>query len=449
MKASTAPVPFALVSLGCPKNFVDSEALAGSLPPDRYCLTPHLSEAEVIVVNTCAFLASARAESLEALSRAASWKKKSCRALVAAGCLPQFLGKDAAREMPEADIILGPGEWLSLHRRLSAFLDRAARARPLIRRVPVFPAGEWDRRRLGPSHTFCLKIADGCDNRCAYCLIGRLRGPYRSRSLPVLLAEARRLAGEGGREIVLVAHDTAFYGREKNGRSLLARLIEGLEAIKGIDWIRLLYLHPSHLDGDFLRTLADSPKFCRYLDIPLQHIDDRVLVRMGRKSSRQKIEQLLDLCRSLIPGLALRTTLMTGFPGEGEEEFQSLKEFVRWQRFDHLGVFAFSPEKGTRAASLRPRVPPPLAARRRDELMRLQKRISRAKLKQRIGEEIEALVDGPFPENGAGLVVGRSRFQAPEVDGLTVVEGEGMKPGDLVRARVTAASAYDLYALKL
>jgi len=450
MKAHASPVPFALVSLGCPKNFVDSEAIAGSLPPSRYRFVSSLSEAEVIIVNTCAFLSSARAESVEALKRAASWKKKNCRCLVLAGCLPQYLQAAAARKLAGVDIIIGPGEWPALPRRLSAFLDRPSKPQPpLLRRVPRYPSGDWRRRRLGPLHSAYLKIADGCDNRCAYCLIGKIRGPYRSRPLPVLLDEARRLAGEGAREIVVIAHDTAFYGREKGGRPLLQRLLEGMEGIKGIDWIRMLYLHPAHIDGDLLRALAASSRVCPYLDIPLQHVDDRILKRMGRKTSRRQIESVLDLCRELIPGIALRTTLMTGFPGEGEGEFQALKEFIRWQRFDHLGAFAFSPEKGTRAASLGNRVPAALAERRRGELMRLQQRISRAKLKRRVGEEVEALVEGPFPENGAGLMVGRARFQGPEVDGLTVLEGEGMKPGDLVQARVTAASDYDLYAVKL
>lgn len=443
------PIPFALVSLGCPKNFVDSEAIAGSLSPDRYRLTPRLSEAQVIIVNTCAFLASARAESLDVLKRAATWKGKSCRAVVAAGCLPQYLAAKDSRALAEADIIIGPGEWPGLARRLAAFLSRPSRPPPLLRRVPLYPPGGWRRRRLASPHSAYLKIADGCDNRCAYCLIGRLRGPYRSRPLGVLLEEARQLADEGARELVVIAQDTGFYGREKGGHALLPRLLDRLQAVKGISWVRLLYLHPAHLDGDILQSLAASPQACSYLDIPLQHADDRILKRMGRKTSRRQIESLLDLCRGLLPGLALRTTLMTGFPGEGAREFGALKEFVRWQRFDHLGVFAFSPEAGTRALSFSGRVPAPVAARRRAELMRLQKRISRAKLRQRIGEEIEVLLEGPFPEAGSGLMVGRSRFQAPEVDGLTVVEGEGLRPGELVKVRVTAASDYDLYAIRL
>jgi ribosomal protein S12 methylthiotransferase len=261
------------------------------------------------------------------------------------------------------------------------------------------------------------------------------------------VAEAARLAAEGVKELILVAQDTSSFGPEGRRQGALLQLLERLEGIDAVKWIRLLYAHPAHLREDVLRRMASSSKICSYLDLPIQHINDRLLARMGRPLSRSRLEALLDQVRELIPGISLRTALMVGFPGEGEEEFQELVEFVRWQRFDHLGVFAYSREKGTPSARLRGRVAAAVAARRRDKLLRMQKSISRARLRRYREKSLEVIIDGPFPDRGSELMVARGRFQSPEVDGVVVVEGGGLAPGDLVKVTIKESSAYDLYGV--
>lgn len=442
----------AAVSLGCPKNLVDSEQMLGLLRENGFETSASLAEAEVILVNTCAFIEDARRESLTEIRRLADFKKTNCRLLAVAGCLVQYFGLRARREIPEADILLGVGGGSAL----SGLLAAAAKNEPagdggsILRWEPSprhwFP-NDPPRLRCAPRHYAYLKIADGCDNRCGYCLIPTLRGPYQSRPAKNVISEAARLAAEGVREIVLVAQDTGYYGREKERSPRLTGLLEGLEEIDGIRWIRLLYAHPANLDQSVMKTMASSKKICPYLDLPIQHINDRILKRMGRPLTRRRIEALLDQLRELVPGISLRTTLMVGFPGEGEGEFEELEEFVRWQRFDHLGVFVYSREKGTAAARLKGRPDPASAARRRARLLRLQKSISRSRLRRWRDRRVEVMIDGLFPEKNSKLLVGRAAFQAPEVDGLVVVEGGGCRPGELVGVTVKETSAYDLYGV--
>ncbi len=440
----------ATVSLGCPKNLVDSEQMLGLLKENGFEASASLAEAEVILVNTCAFIEDARRESLTEIGRLAAFKKTNCRLLAVAGCLVQYYGGRARGEIPGADILLGVGEGSALPRLLAAAAKKAPSADggSYLRWEPA-PRHRFSddppRLRCAPPHYAYLKIADGCDNRCGYCLIPAIRGPYQSRPAKHIIAEAVRLAAEGVKEIILVAQDTGYYGWEKGRGPRLTGLLEGLEEIDGIRWIRLLYAHPANLDRSVMKTMASSKKICPYLDLPIQHINDRILKRMGRPVSRHRIEALLDQLRELVPGISLRTTLMVGFPGEGEGEFEELEEFVRWQRFDHLGVFVYSREKGTSAARLKGRPDAATSARRRDRLLRLQKSISRSRLRRWRDRRIEVMIDGPFPEKNSELLVGRAVFQAPEVDGLVVVEGGGCRPGELVGVRVKETSAYDLY----
>ncbi len=440
------PLKVGLVSLGCPKNLVDSEIILGLLSPERYRLTTRISEADAIVVNTCAFISDARRESRETIRKLGELKKGNCRFLIVAGCLVQYHGTEATAAFPEADLLCGVGEYDKIPEALDRFLAGEGGDKPFSPSPPRFSfRREYPRHISTPRHYAYLRIADGCDNRCRYCLIPRLRGPFRSRPRGSIVREAKALAGRGVREVILVAQDTAYYGREGKRRGGLAPLLEELAEIAGLDWIRLLYAHPAHLDRRVLQTMAASDKICPYLDIPLQHINDRILKKMGRKVTRARIERVLDLVREEVEGAVLRTTLMVGFPGEGEGEFAELLEFVHRQRFDHLGVFAYSPEEETEAAGFRPRVKTETARARREKLLQAQRAISKERLERFRGERIAVLVDGPFPEAGSELLIGHSRFQAPEVDGLAVVEGRDLRPGDLVDLRVTDTSTYDLY----
>ncbi len=440
------PLKVGLVSLGCPKNLVDSEIILGLLSPERYRLTTRISEADAVIVNTCAFISDARRESRETIRKLKGLKKGKRRFLVVTGCLVQYHGVEAAAVLSEADFLCGVGEYDKIPEALDRFRKGKGSGKPFSPSPPRFSfRREYPRHISTPRHYAYLRIADGCDNRCRYCLIPRLRGPFRSRSRSSIVREAKALASRGVREVILVAQDTAYYGRAGKRRGGLAPLLEELAGISRLDWVRVLYAHPAHLDRRTLQTMAASDKICPYLDIPLQHINDRVLKKMGRKVTRARIERVLDLVREEVEGAALRTTLMVGFPGEGEREFEELLEFVRRQRFDHLGVFAYSPEEGTEAAGFRPRVKTETARARREKLLQAQRAISKERLKRFRGERIEILVDGPFPEAGSELLIGHSRFQAPEIDGLAVVEGKDIQPGDLVDLRVTDTSTYDLY----
>ncbi len=439
-----------IVSLGCPKNLVDSEIMAGRLSSPPFYLTPSLREAEIIIVNTCAFLSTARRESITLIKKLAAYKERNCRLLIAAGCLVQYLGADERRFLTGVDLFLGVGEYS----RLPDILLRLKTPPPspvLIRHdSPAYHFRQRFPRRLStPGHYAYLRIADGCDNRCRYCLIPSLRGPYRSRPLSPVLEEARQLVEGGVKELVVVAQDTSYYGREKGGKPKLELLLKELVKIPGLRWIRILYCHPDHLPAGVLRIMAESSMICSYLDLPLQHINDRVLKRMGRRSGRREIEELLERAREIVPDLSLRTTFLVGFPGEGVSEFAELMEFVKRQRFDHLGVFAYSPEAGTAAFGEEDRVTRRTARVRRDRLMALQQKISRARGRGEVGKIHQVLLDGPFPEENSSLMVGHTRYQAPEIDGLVVVEGENLSPGKIIKVEITSSSEYDLYGRKI
>ncbi len=449
-ECSDPPRRVCLISLGCPKNLVDSETMLGSLPPEKFAVTTRMEEADIVIVNTCAFLRSARKESREMIQRARRWRRPG-KILVVAGCLVQYYGRSARAALPEADLLLGVGEGTSLERLLeSAAAEREEAVRVQYRPIPQFSFDSVSRRLVStPRHWAYLRISDGCDNRCSYCLIPSLRGPYRERPLSRVVAEAERLARSGVRELVLIAQDTARYGFSFPGRGGIPRLLDELSGISGIDWIRILYAHPRHIDEQLMRAVAAQEKVCPYLDIPVQHINDGILERMGRKIGARGIRDLLARARELISGLSLRTTLMVGFPGEGESEFEELVDFIRREQFDHLGIFVYSREKGTRA--YRYGSPPPAAEgqRRRQILMDIQRDISAGNLRRRCGRLEEVLIDGPFPGKETNLMVGRGRFQAPEIDGLVVVAGEGMAAGDMVRVRLTESSQYDLYGVRV
>jgi len=416
--------------LGCPKNRVDAEhilgttARAGLLP----CADP--TQADIIVVTTCAFLESARRESEAAIRRALALKRRDPgRRVVVFGCHVQHSGPALARRFPLVDLWIGRDRLLELPRLLAAPDSKPGPCR--------LPDSHTPRLLSTPGHYAYLRIADGCDNRCAYCLIPSIRGPLHSRPIPDLVNEARTLADTGVRELILIAQDTTAYGNDRRDKTTLARLLDRLGRIPGIEWIRLMYAHPAHLGEDVIDQLASNPKLCRYLDLPIQHISDRILAAMNRRCTRADIELCLEQLRA-IPGMHIRTTVMTGFPGETAAEFRELLDFIRSARFDRLSGFAFSSEPGTAAATLPNPVPAQVRAARLARIMREQARISRANLRRLVGCELEAIVDYPG--------TGRTRWDAPEIDGIVRLQGRAAPPGSIVRCRVIASSTHDLQA---
>ncbi|MCL2817674.1 MAG: 30S ribosomal protein S12 methylthiotransferase RimO [Clostridiales bacterium] len=430
-----------LYSLGCVKNLVDGEAMSGLLRESGFELTDDASAAEVIIVNTCGFIRSAKEESIAAILRLAEYKKNGrCRLLLAAGCMPQKYAAEMLSSMPEIDAALGPGQ--------------ISEAAPLIReklglgeRSPVSCRDVNLLRRLStPFYMAYLKIADGCDNRCSYCLIPQLRGAYKSRPVPDILAEARLLAQKGVKELVLVAQDTTGYGIDLYGEVRLPELLRELAALPFV-WIRLMYSYPRRIGPELLRVMAEHENICHYLDLPLQHADDGVLAAMNRPDTRRSLLEKIALIREYLPDAALRTTVMVGFPGETPAAWQNLLGFLREARFDWVGVFAFSKEDDTAAALLPGQVAEKTKKSRLHKTMSLLADLSAEKMRGFISRELEVLVEGRGED---GLYFGRSAFHAPEVDGLVYFSGgEWEEIGSFVKVRVTDADVYDLYGVKV
>ncbi|MCL1795324.1 MAG: 30S ribosomal protein S12 methylthiotransferase RimO [Clostridia bacterium] len=426
-----------MISLGCAKNRVDAEQMMGLLRDAGCTLTNNPDEADVLIVNTCGFIEPAKEESIGALLEAAEYKQKGrCRLLIAAGCLVQRYASALHADMPEVDAFLGVHE-LS---RVVPLITGSARdaGRPVhCARLP----GHFEAPRVltTPPHTAFVRTGDGCDNRCAYCAIPLIRGPYRSRGEAALVEEIGALAREGVREISLIAQDTTRYGDDLPGRPTLAGLIKSAARVPEIRWIRALYCYPSRVDDALLDTLASESKACAYLDIPLQHIDADILLAMNRRGTPAQIRSVIKRARER--GITLRTTMIVGFPGETEDAFSRLLDFVQEVQFDRLGAFPYSAEEDTVAAGLPNQVPEDSKRERLDRLMRLQQRISHSLNKKRVGAVTEALVD----RADGRTIVARSRMEAPEGDGVILLNARKTPlPGTFVRARITGAGVYDL-----
>ncbi len=410
-----------------------------------YAMTSDPSEASLILVNTCGFLESAVQEAIDTILELARYKESGpCKRLVVAGCMVQRYGKKLLELMPEVDCFLGTAHFYDLERILVACNQGASR-RLWISSPRFLFHSALPRSRSTPFFTAYVKIAEGCSNRCTYCLIPHLRGPYRSRSVKDILVEAERLAEEGVKEINLIAQDTTAFGSDRADPDALIRLLESLDAVDGIAWIRLLYAYPDRVNGALLRTMAQSGKIVPYLDIPLQHCVPRILKAMGRTTPLDGTEELIALIRHHIPDMALRTSLIVGFPGETEADFQALVAFVERVEFDHLGVFEFSPEPGTRAAKLPRQRARRTREKRREALLTLQRSLSRRRLTSQIGQTAPVLIEGFHPETEL-LLSGRLATQAPDVDGMVILTKGQAAVGDLVLARITAAHDYDLEA---
>jgi len=457
-------VKIGFVSLGCPKNLVDSEVMIGLVQQAGHEVTADASSADVLVVNTCAFIDSAKQESVDTILELAQLKTSGrCQKLVVAGCLAERYRGELQQQISEIDAVLGTGEVPDIVRAISA----PAAAHPgggvplrLYRKPPVMhaPAGppgplpeylydaETPRTLVTPKHYAYIKVAEGCDYACAFCIIPTLRGHYRSRTPASILAEARHLADRGVRELLLISQDTTFFGIDRGERGALARLLRDLNRVDGLEWVRLLYLYPTTIADDVLDAMAESDKVCKYIDLPLQHAAPGVLKRMKRPGTGTTYRRLLERVRMRVPGVALRTTLIVGFPGETAEEFETLRSFVQDVRFDHLGVFTYSHEEGTSAYALADDVPARVKRQRRTALMALQKRLVQKAQRRRVGERVRVMVDGPSPEHGL-VLRGRLSSQAPDIDScvyLTGADPEALRPGQLVDGKIVGSREYDV-----
>ena len=443
------------VSLGCDKNLVDSEMMITVLQKAGHQITDDETAADVIVVNTCCFIGDAKEESINTLLMMAEYKETAeCRLLVAAGCLAQRYHKEIRQEIPEVDVIVGTTGYEVLAEAIEQGLRRKglvgeeiseeeSSVAEYLKDVDYLPQPLAERNSMTGGYYAYLKIAEGCDKRCSYCIIPKVRGKYRSVPMENLLAQAEHLVQNGAKELILVAQETTLYGTDLYGEKRLPELLERLSAIEELKWIRILYCYPEEITQELMDAIKCLPKVCRYLDIPIQHSSERILKRMGRRTKREEIAAVIQRLRSEIPGIALRTTLITGFPGETEEDFADLKEFVKEQRFERLGVFPYSQEEDTPAAEFENQVEEEVKEARRDEIMALQQEIAFEKCQEQIGREFSVMVEGSLPEEG--VYIARTYMDAPEVDGYVFVRSEwNLMSGDFITVKVVGAEGYDL-----
>jgi len=434
----------AFVSLGCPKNTVDSERMLGKLVQDGHALTPDADGADVVVVNTCGFIEPARQESLAVIREMLELKKQGrVGSVVVAGCLAERQKDLLLEQVPEVDQIVGVFGREEITQVVNRAVVQQNEQRSLFRPAPVRALEDTARLRITPRHFAYLKISEGCDRTCTFCAIPGMRGRHVTKPIEEVVREAIELAADGVRELIVVAQDTTYYGLDLYGEVRLAELLSKLEDIDGIEWVRVLYAYPMYVSDELIDVLANAEKIVPYLDMPLQHANDRMLKRMQRKVTRAGMEEILARLRSAIPGLNLRTTFIVGFPGETEAEFEELDVFVREQKFERCGVFPYSREPGTPADRLPDHLPEEVKQARRDKIMRTQQEVAFAWSAAQVGREVEAIVDGADPEV-PGHFLGRTHADAPEIDGMVRLKGKNLRPGDLIRVKVTAADGYDL-----
>ena len=447
------------VSLGCDKNLVDSEKMLGLLNEAGYRVAQEESEADAIVVNTCCFIHDAKEESVETILEMAEWKKKGrLKALIVTGCMAQRYQDEIQQEIPEVDAVIGTTGYTEIVPILDEILAEAEasqkeaaveepKEKSFVNCCPsidLLPASLADKRVVTTGgYTAYLKIAEGCNKRCTYCIIPYIRGHYRSFPMEDLLEEARKLAEGGVKELILIAQETTVYGMDCYGRKALPELLTELCEIEGIEWIRILYCYPEEITDELIAVMKKEKKICHYLDIPIQHSEDTILKRMGRRTNRAELVSLVEKLRKEIPDIVLRTTLITGFPGETEEEFKNMVDFVDSMEFDRLGVFPYSAEEGTKAAEMDGQITEEVKESRRDEIMALQQEISADKAASRIDDEMSVLIEGYLYEDD--IYIGRTYMDAPKVDGNVFVRAEEeLISGDIVPVRITGANEYEL-----
>lgn len=432
-----------LVSLGCPKNLVDAEVMLGHLPADRFEIVTDEAQADIIIVNTCSFIKEAKEESVETILEVADYKKNGrCRLLVVTGCLPQRYREELAGELPEVDLFMGTGD----APRIVELLDAHARGKETVQAVGL-PEYLYDhttpRVQSSPFYSTYVKIAEGCANHCSYCIIPQLRGTLRSRSIASVVEEVRRLVGSGVKEVNLIAQDVTAYGADRDDGARLEELLRQLVKIEGLQWLRLLYAYPDGISDELLDLMAAEEKICNYLDVPLQHVDDTILAMMNRRVDQAAIRELLARIRRRVPDITLRTSFIVGFPGETDEQFNALLDFVNEGHFERVGVFRYSREEGTAAATLERQVPERTKKSRYHKLMKAQSRVSFRKNRALVGNIDPVLVEG-FSEETELLLRGRSVRQAPDVDGQVYITSGLAEIGAIVPLRITDSSEYDL-----
>ena len=432
------------VSLGCDKNLVDTEKMLGILGGDGFQFTDSEEEADVIIINTCCFIGDAKEESVNTILEMARCKEEGrCKALLVTGCLAQRYKDEILTEIPEVDGILGTSSYDQIGAMVKQILEEKKEHVSCFRDINALPRTDGGRMVTTGGHYAFLKIAEGCDKHCTYCIIPSLRGSYRSVPMEDLLQEARGLAAQGVKELILVAQETTLYGVDLYGEKSLPRLLRELAKIPGIQWIRIQYCYPEEITDELIQVIREEEKVCHYLDIPIQHASDPVLKRMGRRTNQEELRRIIGKLRKEIPDLAIRTTLISGFPGETEEDHEELMAFVDEMEFERLGVFAYSLEEDTPAAQMPDQVPQELKEERRDELMELQQEIAFEKAESLVGRVLDVMIEGKVADEPA--YVGRTYMDSPNVDGLIFVNADlQLMSGDFVRVKVTGAAEYDL-----
>ena len=440
---------YAFVSLGCPKNLVDSEKMLGQLASDGYQLVPDPEGADFVIVNTCGFIESSRDESRSVIQEMLDLKSSGqTGGVIVAGCLPERLEEDGGllKEMPDIDHVVGVFGRDEISTVANRMVGGITEQRELFRPAPMKALDDRARLRITPSHYAYLKISEGCDRTCTFCSIPKMRGKHVTKPIEMVLEEARELAADGVRELNIVAQDTTYYGLDLYGEVRLAEMLRQLETVDGIDWIRLMYLYPVHFNDELIQTIADSTKILPYLDMPLQHISSPVLKRMQRRVNGDQTRELVSKLRATIPNLVMRTTFITGFPGETDAQFEELRDFVAETRFERMGTFTYSVEPGTPATKLDGHLPEEIKNERRDELMTLQQAIAFEHADSLIGYELDVLIDGEVEEN---VWVGRSFTDAPEIDACTYVSGENLEAGSMVPVEILRRDEYDLIGVAI
>ena len=430
------------ISLGCDKNLVDSEVMLGLLDKKGYQIVDSEEDADIIVVNTCCFIHDAKEESIQTILEMAEYKKEGkLKALIVTGCLAQRYQQEIIDEIPEVDAVLGTTSYDHIVEAVEEAL--AGNGHVVLEDVDALPDVKEKRLVTTGGHYAYMKIAEGCDKHCTYCIIPKLRGNYRSVPMEKLLAEAKDLADQGVKELILVAQETTVYGKDLYGEKSLHKLLRELCKISGIQWIRILYCYPEEICDELIQTIKEENKVCHYLDLPIQHASDAVLKRMGRRTSKAQLVEIIEKLRKEIPDISLRTTLITGFPGETQEQHEELKNFVDEMEFDRLGVFTYSPEEDTPAATMTEQIPEEVKEDRQAELMELQQEIAFDLAEDMVGREVLVMIEGKVADENA--YVGRTYKDAPNVDGLIFINtDEELMSGDFARVRVTGALEYDL-----
>ncbi len=430
-----------VVSLGCPKNLVDSEIMLGMLKHADYEIVNHKENADILIVNTCGFIESAQQESINTILEMAEEKKRSCEVLIVTGCMAERYREKILDLIPEVDAVLGTGNY----KEIAGVINRAYQGEKVVAYGKLNETDYLDEDRIISSsgHSVYLKISEGCDNRCTYCIIPYLRGTYRSRKIEALIKEAKALAENGARELILVAQDTTRYGIDIYGKKMLPELIRELSKLRGIEWIRLLYCYPEEIDHELIEEVSSNPKVCKYMDIPVQHASDRILKLMGRRGTIAEIRNALIRLRERVEGISIRTSLIVGFPGETEEDFQQLADFVQEFKFDRLGVFTYSKEEGTPAARMKGQIRKNIKVKRQKTILELQNSISAEINTGRIGKVYKAIVDG-IADDGI-FYYGRTYAEAPEIDGTVYFTSpEPLETGCFVEIKILNSEDYDL-----